>query len=250
MTPPTLLTIPVSHYCEKVRWAFERAGVAFREEGHLPVFNRLAGLRYGAWNSVPLLVTPEGLLRDSSVILRWVDERTAPERRLRPDDPTTQADVATWERLADAELGPATRRIGYAWVLPDRELALRVSSHGVPALEVLLLRWSFPLVRYGMARDLQIDPPHLAAARDTIDALFARVAERLRDGRPYLCGDRFTAADLTFAALAAPVIAPPAYGGPLPALDALPPDARADVDRWRDTPAGRFVMRVYEGERR
>jgi glutathione S-transferase len=164
MTPPTLLTIPVSHYCEKVRWAFERAGVAFREEGHLPVFNRLAGLRYGAWNSVPLLVTAEGLLRDSADILRWIDARTAPDRRLRPDDPTTQADVAAWERLADAELGPATRRIGYAWVLPDRELALRVSSHGVPALEVLLLRWSFPLVRYGMARELQIDPPHLASA--------------------------------------------------------------------------------------
>ena len=38
------------------------------------------------------------------------------------------------------------------------------------------------------------------------------MAEMLADGRPFLLGDRFTAADLTFAALAAPVVLPPRYG--------------------------------------
>ena len=35
-------------------------------------------------------------------------------------------------------------------------------------------------------------------------AVFDSVGERLADGRPYLMGDRFTAADLTFASLSAP----------------------------------------------
>ena len=34
MTPLRLVTIPISHYCEKARWALERAGIAYREERH------------------------------------------------------------------------------------------------------------------------------------------------------------------------------------------------------------------------
>ena len=52
------------------------------------------------------------------------------------------------------------------------------------------------------------------------------VGELLADGRPHLCGERFTAADLTFAALSAAVIAPPVYGVPLPQPDVMPPDTR------------------------
>ena len=34
-----LITIGASHYCEKARWAVERAGLPFREEFHPPVFH-------------------------------------------------------------------------------------------------------------------------------------------------------------------------------------------------------------------
>ncbi|MCW3023116.1 MAG: Glutathione S-transferase family protein, partial [Conexibacter sp.] len=33
---PILVTIPISHYCEKARWALDRAGVAYEERRHLP----------------------------------------------------------------------------------------------------------------------------------------------------------------------------------------------------------------------
>ena len=45
---------------------------------------------------------------------------------------------------------------------------------------------------------------------------FDFVAELLADGREHLCGERFGAADLTFAALSASVVVPPVYGVPLP----------------------------------
>ena len=35
MSERRLLTIPISHYCEKARWALERAGLAYREERHV-----------------------------------------------------------------------------------------------------------------------------------------------------------------------------------------------------------------------
>lgn len=54
------------------------------------------------------------------------------------------------------------------------------------------------------------------------DQVFAAVAERLSDGRPYLMGESFTAADLTFAALAYPVLHPPQLQYLLPEFDELP----------------------------
>ena len=70
--------------------------------------------------------------------------------------------------------------------------------------------------------------------QETFDA----VAARLDDGRRYLCGDAFTAADLAFAALAAPVLVPPQYGVALPQPVELPSDMAAAVQAFRDHPAG------------
>ena len=56
----TLLTIHFSHYCDKARWALERAGLPFREAAHLPIFSRLAGLVRGEWGTVPMLAPIDG----------------------------------------------------------------------------------------------------------------------------------------------------------------------------------------------
>ena len=42
-----LITIPISHYCEKARWALERAGLPYREERHVQGIHRLAARRAG-----------------------------------------------------------------------------------------------------------------------------------------------------------------------------------------------------------
>jgi glutathione S-transferase len=76
------------------------------------------------------------------------------------------------------------------------------------------------------------------------------VAELLADGRPHLCGDRFSAADLTFAALSASVVVPPIYGVPLPQPDVLPPEMAAFVERIRDHPAGRYALGLFTERRR
>jgi glutathione S-transferase len=83
-----------------------------------------------------------------------------------------------------------------------------------------------------------------------VRAVFGAVAERLGDGRPYLCGERFTAADLTFAALAAPMLMPTGYGVPLPQPDELPSDTAAVVRELRRHPAGEHALAMYERERR
>jgi glutathione S-transferase len=76
------------------------------------------------------------------------------------------------------------------------------------------------------------------------------VAELLSGGRPYLCGEHFTATDLTFAALSASIIVPPAYGVPLPQPDVLSPGMAALVQRAREHPAGRYALTLYTQHRR
>jgi glutathione S-transferase len=52
-----LITIPISHYCEKARWALDRAQLPYREERHVQVVHRIAARRAGGRNTVPVLVT-------------------------------------------------------------------------------------------------------------------------------------------------------------------------------------------------
>ena len=42
-----LVTIPISHYCEKARWALERAALDYREERHVQGVHQFASRRAG-----------------------------------------------------------------------------------------------------------------------------------------------------------------------------------------------------------
>ena len=129
-----LVTIPISHYCEKARWALERAGIPYREERHVQGIHRFAARRAGGGQTVPVLVTPEGSIGESEEILRWADERTPPERRLFPSDPTERAEVEALSRRFDERLGPRGRRFMYVKMLAQSELMIRFNDQGVPAL--------------------------------------------------------------------------------------------------------------------
>jgi glutathione S-transferase len=82
-----------------------------------------------------------------------------------------------------------------------------------------------------------------------IEDTFARIAQHLADGRTFLIGDRFSVADLTFAALAAPVLMPPHHPTKFPPISELTVDARAQVTKWRESPAGELGLRMYRDHR-
>src|SRR5207237_8159441 len=116
-TPQTtvrrLITLPISHYCEKARWALERAGIAYREERHVQLIHRVAVRRAGGGNTVPVLVTADGAIADSREILAWVDARTPDDGRLlAPGNGAHEELVRVCARL-DEELGPRARRLIY-----------------------------------------------------------------------------------------------------------------------------------------
>src|SRR3954447_20670759 len=98
-----LLTIPISHFCEKARWALHRAGLDYREERHVQGLHVIAARRAGGGSTMPVLVADEGVFGDSEDILRYADRHAEPERRLFPDG---DGEVLALCRWLDAGLGP------------------------------------------------------------------------------------------------------------------------------------------------
>ena len=137
----------------------------------------------------------------------------------------------------------------YHRILDRPDLVRAYGVTGVPRWERLALPAFLPLVRRLISRYLDVDDATAADSRERVRAVFDEVAERLADGRRFLCGDAFTAADLTFAALAAAVLVPARYGVPLPQPELLPEPFAAEVRALREHPAGRFALRLYDQER-
>ncbi len=240
-----LVTIPISHYCEKARWALERAEIPYREERHVQGIHRLAARRAGGGSTVPVLVTPEGALGESERILEWIDGRTPAAERLFPPEPAERREVEALCRRFDRTLGPRGRRLMYVLMLSERELMLRFNNQGVPAWEDRALRLGWPLAVRWVGRQLGIRPGVEIADESAVWEEFDFVAELLADGRQHLRGEAFGAADLTFAALSAAVIAPPVYGVALPQPDQLPVGIAAMVERAREHPAGAYAMALF-----
>jgi glutathione S-transferase len=244
-----LVTIPISHYCEKARWALERAGLEYREERHVQGVHRVAARLAGGGLTVPVLVTPEGAIGESAEILLWVDGRTAPEHRLFAGERSERRVMLELCRRFDEGLGPRGRRLMYVHMLAQRELALRFNDEGVPAWEDRLMRWGWPLAGQFIGRVLEISPGVEREDEAAVWREFDLVAELLADGRPYLSGERFGGADLTFAALSASVIVPPEYGTSLPQPELMPAATAALVRRAREHPAGRHALALFAEHR-
>jgi glutathione S-transferase len=244
-----LVTIPISHYCEKARWVLDRAGIPYREERHVQAIHRIAARRAGGGATVPVLVTPQGVLSESEEILSWVDDHTPTRHRLFPVDPRERAEVERLCRRFDEVLGPAGRRLMYVHMLAQPNLMLRFNNQGVPRWEDRALRLGWPLAVRWARRELAIRPGIEAEDEATVWREFDFVAELLADGREQLFGERFGAADLTFAAMSASVVVPPVYGVPLPQPDVLPAQTAKLVERAREHPAGRYAFTLFTERR-
>ena len=240
-----LVTIRYSHYCEKARWALERARVPFVEEPHVPVLSWIGTLGARGSRTAPVLVAGSKTYAESTDILRFADAHGDVEP-LFPSD-ARAAEVERLEERFDRYLGPTARRAVYDDVLrlPRAQLA-ELLGRDAPGWEKRVARVATPVLAGMIRRGLRVTPREVERSKAMVAEIFGEVEALLRDGRPFLTGDRFTAADLTFAALSAPVIYPDGYARFALPFDALPASIRDTVTKWRATRAGAFAMRIYE----
>lgn len=251
-----LVTIAFSHYCEKARWALDRYGVPYRERRFMPalhfpyVIAKLAGTGAGKADrastrfSTPLLLGAARPITDSSDIVRYVDQRYGNERLFA--DP----EAAELDAHFGVELGPHTRRVVY-WLAMGRPSVLDdIARANVPPAQARVFRALRPLALRLVATRLQVDEPGYRRSLDKVRREADRIAARIADGRPYLLGDRISAADLTFASLMGPAVVPVEYGAVLADPVDVGEEARSLVEEMRAHPAGQLALRLFREERR
>ncbi|CAM6081759.1 unnamed protein product [Calypogeia fissa] len=249
-----LIVISCSHYCEKARWALDRAGVLYKESKHVVLFHMFFTRGLGAGTSCPKFVMGRSkeqvVLQESPDILHFAEKNIRrEENRLYPADAETRKLVEAWEVRFDKRFGPHVRRWAYCYLLFDK-CSFRLLTQGAPPLERVVAWILMPFLRRIVYNALYCNKP---AAKENslhiIQETFQEVGDILADGRPFMCGSRFTAADLTFASLAGPVIFPPGYGATHPPLDTIPTEMKEAVQQLRKTPAGQHVLKMYDTER-
>lgn len=243
-----LITIPSSHYGEKARWALDWLKIPYIEERHVPIFHRLYTQKYGG-TSVPVLATNSGNFVDSTDILRYLDTVDTGERKLYPKDAELRQEIDEMVELFDAKLGDNTARWLYYYLVGDRKKMRRLWTEGTPLLEGIGSKIFFPLISKLAQNVLNINEASVAESLLEIEEIFELINQRLADGRRYLIGDSFSAADLTFATLAAPVLLPPEYPIKLPPIEEEPPVMLETITKLRETQAGKYALRLYREER-
>ncbi len=245
-----LITIAVSHYCEKARWALDWLKIPYIEESHVPIFHRLTTGRYGA-KSVPVLITATGVFKDSTDILHHIDGTSQGQQHLYPTDPELRQEVEQLEELFDSKLGVHIRRWGYYYRGVDNRQAMREMWLGdAPKLEQVGFEIAFPVMSRLVRRVYDVSAANAASSLQEIRQIFELVGERLADDkRGYLVGDSFSAADLTFAALAAPILQPKNHHNTKFLQKEIPPQVAEIVLELRQTKAGKYALRQYREQR-
>jgi glutathione S-transferase len=239
MSTPTLITIPPSHFCEKARWALEYAGVSYVEEPHAPMLHWAFVLPRTGTRTVPVLLRDgQPPLTSSRDILQHCDTLLPETERLYPEPHA--AAIRGLEDELDRGLGVATRRLAYCFVARSAPLFRAGFSSALPKVESTVVDLLSPVFRFALGRAFKVSEAARVRTQAKVEQTFDDVARRL-DGRPYLFGDRFTAAELTFVALASPVLAP---GRDLAPLRDHDPEYVGLVEHFRAHPAGAYAEQI------
>lgn len=216
-----LLQFSTSHYCRKARLALGYKGIAYRVENLTPGLHRLRVMPLTGLDTLPVLLpelppdqvdqlnnlpndSPNSLrppaadrpfaLGDSTAIFHFLD-RYQPEPPLFLTEPALNAQVLLLEDWLDESLGTATRFVYYDYRAKDGKA---IDPSWMSQTIIQLVR-----SQYGMTAD------RVRLAAERLDKGLD-ILHRRWEGR-FLVGDRYTAADLTAAALLSPLARLPHY---------------------------------------
>ncbi|MBD1913835.1 MULTISPECIES: glutathione S-transferase family protein [unclassified Leptolyngbya] len=192
-----LLQFSTSHYCRKARLALGYKGISYRVENLTPGIHALKLRPLTGLTTTPVLL-PEvpgevEAIADSTHILTFLD-RYQPDPPLFPTEPNLRNEVNLLEDWLDESIGVATRFVYYDYRSGEGK-ALDPSLASQAVIQIVRKQYGMTPARVTLASD------RLANALDALQ----------RWEKAYLVGDRFTAADLTAAALLSPLARLPYY---------------------------------------
>jgi len=235
-----------SHFNEKARWALDWKGVPHRRITYFPGPHALAMQRLSGQRATPVLVLDGEVIAGSARIIAAL-ERRFPERPLVPGDPKLAERARALGAHFDDEVGPAVRTAVFSVLIREPDQLCRTFSQGKPAWSSALYRALFPLTRPIIGRANGVtDAANIERAFAISEAALDQVA-REASASGQLVGDAFSVADLTCAALLAPLVAPdhPDMRPPAP----RPPALEAFLARFASHAGVAWVREQYRRHR-
>ena len=234
-----------SHYNEKARWALDWKGVPHVRRAVAPGPHAQQMLELSGQQAVPVMEIDGRVVFDSTAIIAAIEE-AAPAPPLHPVDPGERARALALEEFLDEELGPHVRRLAWNALLPDRAYCTALLTGGFGREMDEFYERAFPMIEQVMRSSMRIDDAGVAESRSKVRAALDRIANE-RGGREHLVGDDFSVADLTAAALLAPIIVPPEFPYPLP--EPRPDAFEAMRSEFATHPSCEWALEVYRRNR-
>ncbi|CAB1110646.1 unnamed protein product [Ectocarpus sp. CCAP 1310/34] len=156
------------------------------------------------------------------------------------------------EKELEQAFGQAVMRVVYAYLFQEgmRSKTIKMFSRGLPLWQRLLM----PTLGVGLVNTMNNRLRLEGGIRSNmkiIEKTFGLVERLLSDGRAYLCGDSISAADITFAALAFPVLLPEETADVFVEYDPrlLPRGYVEVIKSLRFREGGAFALRLYRNKR-
>jgi glutathione S-transferase len=216
--------------------------ISHTEERHSLLICGIANQYYKG--EIPFYVLNGEAVGSAKNILNSLDDGCPADKKLVPPEHEQEVRAAFDEY--NGVMGVSMAQWVYYYVLQLKELANKMMTEGTEFWEVALNYAAFPLVAGIMKKGLKdLDANVAQKALETNKRILDAADAKLADGRPFLIGDRITAADLSFCAATAPLMLDSQYGGALPTIDEVQPEMQAEVREFRQRESARFVQRLY-----
>ena len=250
---PTLVSNNVGTLDEITRWVLDRNSILYKDECHglwniQSKANKITG--EGVKKNYPVLLMTDALIYSVDAVLMFWEQRCLPQNRLIPTDTALQDDALDLYHLFTGKFFERqVSKYMYSSLLTSKKDAVKVFKQRIPFFERLKCSLLFGAVKKSIVKNYELGSNNPEEYIVQIRKIFSQVNDLLANGRKYLVGNQFTIADLSFAAIAAPLILPVEFGGVLPQISQLPEAYRNHVTELRATPAGQFVFRLYQANR-
>lgn len=207
MTTPLLWHFPISHYNEKVRWALDYKSVPHRRQVLAGSYLPRAWWATGAAH-LPIVHFEDGPVGDSTHIIEALEKRW-PNPPLYPSDPDERRRALALEDWFDEEIGHPVRTLLVGPLMKEEgaERTADVMMQGMGEGMKRAFRLLHPVFHRFYFWRHGVHDESRSKAPDIVTSGFERVAAGVGPSG-YLVGDSFSVADLTAAALLAPIVRP------------------------------------------
>lgn len=251
-TPVKVISFCPSADAELNRWVLNHYGLNFVEKRHAPPFFFLIRKIYSA-NSLVLCRVGDKTLDSVRTIIDHYEALADTEKKLIPASLANDMDTV-WQRY-NHDLGGAVVTWAYSNLLPHKDIMIRPLSLNSPWHERFFVKHFYNIPRNLIWKVQKLSKYAADEAFKEIQTIFSEVDGLLADGRKYLYGEQMTLADLAFVVSGAPLVLPAGYGGdqyeqgPIPTFEQFPKELQEIISNMRQTPAGKFILRVYAEDR-